>query len=46
MIVSHERHFTVIFLPGNLMNFFEPHSGQRGQARIGSISVQWDLHQI
>jgi len=35
-----ERHFTVTFLPGSLTNLFEPHLGQIGQERIGSINVQ------
>lgn len=42
IILSQERHFTVTSSPGNLTNLFEPHFGQIGQARIGSISVQWD----
>jgi hypothetical protein len=40
IILSHERHFTVTFSPGNLMNLFEPHFGQIGHARAGSMNIQ------
>ena len=39
MIFSQERHFTVTFFPGNLSNRFEPHFGQIGHARTGSIQI-------
>ena len=39
IIFSHERHFTMTLSPGNLSNLFDPHLGQIGQARTGSISV-------
>jgi hypothetical protein len=38
-MVLHERHFTRTPLPGNLTNLFDPHLGQIGQARTGSITV-------
>lgn len=40
MIFSHDLHLTLTFFPGKRMNLFEPQSGQIGQARTGSISVQ------
>ena len=40
MILSHERHFTVTFVPGNLMNLLEPHFGQIGHARTGFMNIQ------
>jgi len=43
---SHSRHLTLTESPEILMNFFEPHFGQIGQARRGFISVQWVWCQI
>jgi hypothetical protein len=40
---SHERHFTITFFPGNLSNRLEPHFGQIGHARTGSINLQRDM---
>ena len=40
MIFSHERHFTVTFFPGSRSNRLEPHFGQIGHARTGSINIQ------
>lgn len=39
-MLSHERHFTVTFSPGSLVNRFDPHFGQMGQERAGSIIIQ------
>jgi len=36
-MLSHERHFTVTFSPESRMNLLEPHLGQIGQERAGSI---------
>jgi len=35
--LSQERHLTVTFSPGSRMNLLEPHLGQIGQERAGSI---------
>jgi len=45
IILLQERHFTVTFSPGNLMNRLEPHCGQIGQDLTGSINIS-KRHQI
>jgi len=40
IILSQDRHFTVTLFPGSRSNRLEPHFGQIGQARTGSMNKQ------